>query len=277
MGKEFTIQLNNVKTQINSFDKIYKKMSQCYEDIERISRELNDSVSGVSRPLSTIISNNNELLNSFKQFNSVLEEVVQQYQNTEEQILTNKILQKDINTEKNATNQEKDNSSNKQLNADEAYNKILDLMEQYAQGKIDILSLLSNIASILEYIGDDLDALDDFIKLVGVENAADLTVLGKEIGKSELSSWLSLISRAFENSSAVIDGDIRWDQALRYYGLEILGDLGKDTIVGVTGPYGFAAFAVLDAISISKNGEDAVAWLAHTIDDNTYEEWYQSW
>ena len=63
---------------------------------------------------------------------------------------------------------------------------------------------------------------------------------------------------------------------MRYYGLELLGDLGKDTIVGITGPYGFAAFAVIDAISILKNGEDAVAWLAHTVDDNVYEKWYQS-
>lgn len=276
MGREFTIKLVKMQTQIDSLNTIYEKMNQCNNDVEGVYNQLDSSVKGkVSNSFNTVFGNADEILNSLKQMSSILEEIVEQYQNTENCILANKISRRNIDTVNNVNNGDNDNDSG-QDKANEAYNNILDLMDQYEKGKLDILSLFMNIASILEYIGDDLDALDDFIRLVGVENAADLTKLGKEIGESELSSWLSLIARAYENGSAVYDGDIRWDQALRYYGLELLGDLGKDTVVGITGPYGFAAFAVIDAISISKNGEDAVAWLAHTVDDNVYEKWYQS-
>lgn len=273
MGREFTIKLVKIQTQIDSFNTIYEKMAESNNDVKGIYNQLDSSIRGkVSSSFNTVLGNNNEILNNLKQTSSILEEIVKQYQNAEGRILANKISKGNIDTANNANSEEKDNSSEEA----KAYNDILDLMNQYEKGKLDILSLLMNVASILEYIGDDLDALDDFIRLVGAENAADLTKLGKDIGESELSSWLSLITRAYENGSAVYDGDIRWDQALRYYGLELLGDLGKDTIVGITGPYGFAAFAVIDAISISKNGEDAVAWLAHTVDDNVYEKWYQS-
>ncbi len=276
MGSEFTIKLIKIQTQIDSLNTLYEKMNQCNNDVEGIYNQLDSSIKGkVSSSFNTVFGNNDEIINILKQMSSILEKIVEQYQNTEGCILANKILRRNIDTVNNVNSEEKDNNSG-QAKANEAYNDILDLMNQYEKGKLDILSLLMNIASILEYIGDDLDALDDFIRLVGVENAADLTKLGKEIGESELSSWLSLITRAYENGSAVYDGDIRWDQALRYYGLELLGDLGKDTVVGITGPYGFAAFAIIDAISISKNGEDAVAWLAHTVDDNVYEKWYQS-
>lgn len=276
MGREFTIKLVKIQTQIDSFNTIYEKMAESNNDVKGIYNQLDSSIRGkVSSSFNTVLGNNNEILNNLKQTSSILEEIVKQYQNAEGRILANKISKGNIDTANNANSEEKDNSS-EEAKADKAYNDILDLMNQYEKGKLDILSLLMNVASILEYIGDDLDALDDFIRLVGAENAADLTKLGKDIGESELSSWLSLITRAYENGSAVYDGDIRWDQALRYYGLELLGDLGKDTIVGITGPYGFAAFAVIDAISISKNGEDAVAWLAHTVDDNVYEKWYQS-
>lgn len=123
----------------------------------------------------------------------------------------------------------------------------------------------------------DMDTLDDLIKLLGAENTDELVELSLKVGNTELGSILSLISRGYENISAVVDGDIRWDQALRYYGYELILDLGKDMAMVSTGVYGFAAFAVIDLICICKYDKDAVAKLAEEFDNNTYEAWYQSW
>lgn len=201
-----------------------------------------------------------------------LDEIIKIYQQTEVKISSNKIAQNEM---MNSSGSE-DSTDNENV-ISEAFDKIKDLIEQYIQGKIDLLSLLSNVASILEYIGKDAAAMDDLAKLVGLQNADDFVKFGKEVGESELGSLLSLFARAYENGSAVIDGEIRWDQGLRYFGLELLGDLGKDAAIGVTGVYGFAAFALIDAYCIINYGEDAVGALAHTIDDNTFEAWYQSW
>lgn len=306
-----TVNLYKLKPEIAVWNEIYKAMNQCNDDIKNINKaNMNGKIVKI---INGTVQSNAEIIKSLKKVSDILKDIIQEYENTENRITKNNINAKATNKAKS------DGGGNEKTpleKAREAYDKIEELIKEFqrrvmdANDKVvDQTSLVMNFMSILQYIGKDPDAMDDFLKIVGKERgikfiesanafakADKIDFFGKEsmdlfekifdektvttlkeVGVSELGSVLSLFSRSYENSAAIMDGDIRWDQGVRYFGLEVLGDLGKDVVIGYTGVYGFTGFAVADAICISNTGDDFVAWLAHTIDDNTYEKWYQSW